>query len=396
MVAVEKQKILVVDDEPEIRELLVRMLSRHYNVDFAIDGMDALDLTEKESFDLMIVDLNMPRMSGQELVNEIRVRGDAQMVFIILTGHGTFKDAHQLLADVKISDFLNKPVGRQELHFSVDRALRESSLLKTINEHNQSLEEQVRIRTEKLIERNIHLLEINDKLEKSNKIKSVFLSRMSHELRTPLNTIVGFGQLQDLLDRSSQEFQKITQGYNQEILQAGEHLLQMIEDMLEFSAGANELSIYMEPVVLHDVILESISSTMPFAEKTGISINYQQSSAIVKADNGRLKQVVDNVLNNAVKFNRSSGSINVKVTEKGGQVEISIQDTGIGIDSEDERIVFEPLTRGARAEKKAIPGAGIGLAFCRFLINQMNGSIDFSQETDGTTFYLRLEMVGRD
>ncbi len=127
-----KIRILVVDDEEKVRSLLVRILELQYkSVETAENGEVALDMLKKKTYDLLIVDLNMPKVTGQELVKQIRDNGDERTSLIILTGHGALEDAYTLLKEVNISDFLNKPVGRAVLLFSVKRALREQQLTHT-------------------------------------------------------------------------------------------------------------------------------------------------------------------------------------------------------------------------------------------------------------------------
>ena len=387
---IEKAKILVVDDEHEIRELLLRILRLKYQVDSAEDGVDALKKTAQEHFDLMIVDLKMPQMSGQELVKAMRERGDKQISFIILTGHGNLDEAYQLLSEVKISDFLNKPIRRQELLFSVERALRECALVNQLKDYNDNLEADVVHRTKLLNERNVDLLKAKEQVEAASNAKTAFLSRMTHELRTPLNAIIGFGQLQSLMEPSSPNFYKDLKENNQEILGAGQHLLTLVDDLIDFATNIENRPICIESVSLDKIISASIHSIKSFAEAAQVSIEYQPSLKKVLADQSRLKQIMDKLLSNAVKFNHSPGSIYIKVNTGAEQVKITIRDTGVGISSADENAIFEPFTRTGYAEKQEIPGTGIGLSLCQSLINQMKGSITFKSEKDGSSFLLSL------
>jgi len=245
------------------------------------------------------------------------------------------------------------------------------------------------------------LIEARDEAEHANLAKSQFLSSMSHELRTPMNAILGFGQLLkmegDSLDASQQE-------NIDEIIKAGRHLLELINDVLDLSRieeGRIDLSI--EAIALNEVVIESLQLIMPLAQKRGIEIKIIQNETEisfeqlsqhhcgVKADRVRLRQVLLNLMSNAVKYNNENGKIIIACSKsENDQQRISIIDTGEGLSSDQQTQLFTAFERMG-AERSEIEGTGIGLMITKKIIELMGGSIGVeSQPGEGSTFWVDL------
>ena len=239
-----------------------------------------------------------------------------------------------------------------------------------------------RIKTEAL------LITAKEEAENANISKSQFLSRMSHELRTPMNAILGFSQLLKLHDLNEKEA-----SYNDEILLAGKHLLLMISDILDLSIiESGNLTVSMSDVLLAQVIYESISLVKHKLDFRDIEIHNlipDDDDITIRADETRLKEVLVNLLTNAVKYNIDNGSVSIgyKQIDK-NNIRIHVSDTGKGLSDEEQIKIFEPFNR-LGAEYTDIEGIGIGLSISRKLMDMMDGSISLeSKKGEGTIFYL--------
>ena len=229
-----------------------------------------------------------------------------------------------------------------------------------------------------------------EEAERANRAKSEFLARMSHELRTPLNSIIGFSQI---LMRNKME--KLT--FNQtddvgNIYKAGKHLLQLINEVLDLSfIESGKIDVAREPVNVLNVLAEVLDLTRIWAEQNGIEIinKITRQDIFVLADQVRLKQVLLNLVSNAIKFNKEGGSITI-FCEETPNILISIADTGLGIPEDQHASLFEPFSR-LRPEATQIAGVGIGLSISKKLVELMHGKISFTSAPDeGTCFTIEL------
>jgi PAS domain S-box-containing protein len=230
----------------------------------------------------------------------------------------------------------------------------------------------------------------------ANKAKSVFLSSMSHELRTPLNAILGFAQLQR--DYSDQPLSDEQRQSIEQILEGGQHLLALINEVLDLSKiEAGEVELSLGPFDAAEIIQESVALVRPIADQLGVSfiVGWTTPPTLqAMADKSRLKQVLLNLLSNAVKYNHDKGTMTVAAAEtSSGTARISISDTGSGIPADRRDEVFRPFSRlGLEASK--IEGTGIGLTISRRLVENMGGGLDFDSTVgEGSTFWCELPIA---
>lgn len=240
--------------------------------------------------------------------------------------------------------------------------------------------------------------------EQANAAKSEFLSRMSHELRTPMNSILGFAQLMEMDEKLSPAHKKGVK----HIMNNGRLLLDLINEVLELSRiEAGKISISLEPVELTLIISETINIVSPLAEANNIKIEAAFKNCdkpFVKADRQKLKQVMINLINNAVKYNRIGGTVKIEckeVYEMGTnqdqfledklRIRLSVSDTGYGIESEEISKLFKPFQR-VGAEQSEIEGTGLGLSVAKKLMEVMNGKIGVESKVGiGSTFWIELD-----
>jgi signal transduction histidine kinase/CheY-like chemotaxis protein len=242
-------------------------------------------------------------------------------------------------------------------------------------------------------QRLIHSLrETNSRLDKANKYKSVFLANMSHELRTPLNAIIGFSEL--LIDARLGQFDGATrERFLEQIHSSGKHLLALINDILDLSkieAGQMELRLEMTSVA--DVIGDVERTVEPLAKQKEIAIDWQAGpprKALVDA--GKLKQMVLNLVSNAIKFTPEGGHVVVAVGWRDDRCEIAVTDSGIGIAQEDQARIFEEFQQVDSGAGRAQQGTGLGLTLTRRFAHLHDGEVSVRSEIGkGSTFTLSL------
>ncbi|MEN8170786.1 MAG: ATP-binding protein [Pseudomonadota bacterium] len=254
----------------------------------------------------------------------------------------------------------------------------------------QSRLEQSQVLLEKKVSERTAELEVSrDKAERSSQAKSEFLSSMSHELRTPMNAILGFAQLLEFDKVLAEEQQDSVQ----EILKAGYHLLELINEVLDLAKiESGHIDLLLEPVKLSALVNECFSLVTPAAENRGISLRSADVNGYtIRADRTRLKQVLLNLLSNAIKYNREQGSVKLEAqTVNETSLRISISDTGNGIAKGRFDLLFQPFNR-LNAEGGEIEGTGIGLAITRNLVEMMGGHVGVDSEQGvGSRFWIEL------
>jgi PAS domain S-box-containing protein len=226
--------------------------------------------------------------------------------------------------------------------------------------------------------------------EREIQAKSQFLSRMSHELRTPLNAVLGFTQLLQVEARRSAHTGQLTKlGH---IRAAGDHLLSLINDVLDLSGlESGELKLSLQPVDLPALVRQSLPLVEPLATLQDVTIEAGGLAGVVTADPTRLRQVLINLLTNAIKYNRRGGRVLVQASAvDAATVVLTIRDTGRGLTAAQLGKLFEPFNRFG-AESEGIEGTGVGLTIVRALVHGMGGTIAVASTPGaGTTFDVSL------
>ena len=292
-------------------------------------------------------------------------------------GYYQWRDGLLLIARQEAAH-LRTPSDVLEATLEVTRASCDSSLLRMARAYDRRLRE------------------MNDQLRQASLVKSQFLANMSHELRTPLSAIIGFSDL--LLEGVDGPLSPEQSDDIAEIRNSGGSLLGLINDILDLSKiEAGRMAIEIGRVEVADLVENVISSLRPLADQKGLRLDVQLDPAVhgLRADEIRARQVLTNLLANAIKFT-AAGSVTVTSKAVLGEVEISVVDDGIGISAEAREVIFEEFRQADGSTTRQYGGTGLGLAICRRLIELQAGSIGVESELGaGSRFWFRLPAADR-
>lgn len=319
------------------------------------------------------------------------------------------KDGSRLPILMGATTFDDTPTGG--IAFVLDITKRKKAEENLRHAHSE-LEDRVQRRTAELAKVNSELQNAKEAADYANQAKSDFLSRMSHELRTPLNAILGFGQILAMNDMDP-----LSQESVEHILKAGDHLLRLINEVLDIArVEAGRMDFSVEPVDLKAVMQESLDLIRPLAQQNHISIQVEEpqeqpqeqpqvtpiqdltflhwsklDECHVLADRQRLKQSLLNLLANAVKYNRANGKVIISCQHLPQErLRVSIRDTGYGISPDDLDRLFLPFER-LEASKTDVEGTGLGLTLSQRMVTAMGGTLGVSSVVNqGSTFYIEL------
>lgn len=254
--------------------------------------------------------------------------------------------------------------------------------------------EMVRANTE-LQERQDQLITLTMELDRANRVKNEFLANVSHELRTPLNSVIGFSQV--LIDEASAALDSVHRQFLQNIMQSGKHLLGLINDLLDLTRiESGKVELQYEVVNLKWMWQEVRGVLAPKVggKEIHLSMRIDQAPHVVQTDKGRLKQVLINLLNNAVKFTPQKGKVELRISRSGNEILFAVHDTGIGIKKEDQEMIFEAFRQVDSSYSRTTEGTGLGLAITRGLVQKLGGRIWVeSEEGKGSIFFFTLPVI---
>jgi signal transduction histidine kinase len=395
----ENRTILVVDDDPDDREVIRRRLrhpQRTYAILEAATGAEGLELIRSAAPDCILLDYYLPDMDGIRFLEVLRhgVGGGTGIPVAMLSGQESDDIAAAALRSGAQDYLVKEALTGPALMRAIENAIQKFTIQRELEESRLAVE----LRNRKLEVLRAQLQEKLDELAEATRTRDQFMAVMSHEMRTPLNAIIGYADLLDMeLDGPLTPGQRAQVG---RIQVGSRHLLDLINDVLDLArAEAAKLDLDLRPVDLGAVLEEVAGLLERQAEEKGIRLvvdAFAHPLPPVHADLQRLRQILTNLIGNAIKFTEE-GSVRVhcEIGPDGG-IRTQVVDTGIGIDPEVLPLVFSEFyqARGELTREKG--GTGLGLAISLRLAHLMGGDIVArSTPGEGSTFTLILQPAGR-
>ncbi|MBV8517581.1 MAG: response regulator [Acidobacteria bacterium] len=277
-------------------------------------------------------------------------------------------------------------------NFSNEQAFGRSDLQKLarVREHAISAIAKARILRELQIK--------NEQAEEANRAKSIFLANMSHELRTPMNAIIGFSEI--LVERLHDRIEPKYLGFLRSILQSGQHLLSIINDILDLSkVEAGKMELYPETFSVRGAIDGVCQVMKGLSSKKTVTFDVDVAPDVtdIETDHAKFKQILYNLLSNAVKFSKSQGVVTIRARRVGESVAISVIDRGIGIAPEHQKVIFDEFRQVESAMSRSYGGTGLGLSLVKKFVELQRGSVGVRSvvgEGSEFTFTLPLRFAG--
>ncbi|MFA5315938.1 MAG: ATP-binding protein [Dehalococcoidales bacterium] len=382
--------ILVIEDEASMRlTLSVILEDTGYRVTRVSRGSEAVELLKSGGFDIIVSDIRLPDTSGTAIL-EMAKEIDPDIAVILITGYASVETAVNAVNEGAYAYFV-KPVNMDEMKTTIANALRQQRL----SRENKKLVDDLQRSNSLLIKTNQELIEKGKALETASHFKSRFLANMSHELRTPLNAVIGFSEL--MLDGTLGKTNDTQQQCLVDIHNSGQHLLALINDVLDLSRiEAGRLEMNLEKLDLAEVISEVVPTIKPMLDKNDLKLNISLEPGLpaVSADRNRLKQIIINLMSNAIKFTLPGGRITIKATRRDDWCRVSVIDNGIGIRQEDQARVFEAFTQLDTHPEGRKEGTGLGLTITRHFVEMGSGRLWLASEYGkGSNFTFTLPVA---
>ncbi|MFZ5516257.1 MAG: sensor histidine kinase [Candidatus Zhuqueibacterota bacterium] len=366
-------RTLVVDDEPGMRSSIKRALSKfkltlphiedevQFDVDVAENGEEAVRKINANRPDLLLLDYKLPGISGLEILEQVKAT-ESEMITIMITAYASIETA---VTAVKRGafDFLAKPFTPEELKNVVSKGTQRLILAREV---------------EKLA-------------REKHQVRFQFISVLGHELKSPLNSIEGYLDIMQH-HKLGADIASYDTMINRCLVRI-EGMRKMILDLLDLTrieSGQKKRELIIHNIV--DSAKMAIESVLPETGRRNIVVNLDSEDSILfLCDSGEIEIIFNNLISNAVKYNRDGGKVNIHLAKRDGQLEIKVEDTGIGMTREEASKLFNEFVRIKNAKTRDILGSGLGLTILKKITSLYQGTIDVKSEPDaGSTFTVTL------
>ncbi len=366
-------KILIIDDEPGIREGTKRIL-QNFKVDYpfmdeqidfqvleAGTGKEGIEIIDRELPEILLLDNKLPDIQGVEVLEYVKNK-QYEIIVVMITSYASLELAVKATRDGAY-DFIPKPFTPQEIRASVEN-----------------------------ITKQIFLKRMTQTLNNTGKqIRFQFLSVLSHELKAPLNAIDGY--LKMIKER---QFGSSVDAYEEMLDRSMERIKgmrQLILDLLDLTKiETGKPTQKLEVVNVRKIVQMAVDTIRPYAIQKDVDLYVNTRENIeMKADPGEIEIIMNNLISNAVKYNKTGGRVDIFIEKAGLNLKITVSDTGIGFRPEDKEKIFEDFVRIKSSQTREVTGSGLGLSIVKKIVDMYNGTIVVNSEPDkGTSFIITL------
>ncbi len=365
--------VLIVDDEPGIRSGVCRIL-RNFTVGYAFmdedfdfnlieagTGEEAIEILAQQKVDVVLLDNKLPGMDGIEVLESIK-KQDYDLAVVMITSYASLDLAVKATKNGAFN-FMPKPFTPNELKASIEN-----------------------------VAKHLYLRRMTRKMQAEGKqIRFQFLSVLSHELKSPINAVEGYLKMM----QEKQLGEKI-EDYDKMIdrslirLRAMRNLIMDMLDLTKIESGKKERR--LRDIELGAVAQTAMDTMEPYSIQKNVKISLKKyGNTYLLADADEMEIVFNNLISNAVKYNKDNGTVEVKIEDQGSSLKITVTDTGIGMSPDDVEKIFQDFVRIKNSKTKEISGTGLGLAITKKMVEQHNGTIEVNSIPDeGTTFEVTL------
>jgi len=390
--------ILIVDDQQTNIDVITGLLDLKgfTNYQSTNDSRQVINLFKEFKPDLLLLDLNMPHLTGFEVMRQLKsiVPANTYLPILVLTADISQDSKRKALSEGAV-DFLVKPFDLIEVDLRIKNLLKTRYLHQQIENQNLILEEKVKERTKELETTNSELITAKEIAEEMNSLKSIFLDNMNHELRTPLVSVLGFGELLQLELKNEEHLELV-----EHILEGGRRLDVTLNSILEWSRLESEKSyVKLTPTNLATVIQKNLALYLPIASLKNLFIRAEISdkNLLANIDTEFFDKAIFQLIHNAIKFTTKGGisvTLNQIKKEEVVWAVINVMDTGIGIPRENLDKIFAEFRQSSEGLSRSHEGSGLGLSLAKKMIELMNGKIEIESEVGkGSTFSIWLPTV---